>query len=83
MDMARRGFACSPDAPIRVQLASQEANAAALLGDAARAFPITRQAVFAQSVAAQMGDADAMLRAASVADAAWSAGAPRISANWA
>ena len=98
MDMARRGFACSPDAPIRVQLASQEANAAALLGDAARArealaraeraaesvtpdsglsawsFPITRQAVFAQSVAAQMGDADAMLRAASVADAAWSAG---------
>ena len=35
MDMARRGFACSPDAPIRVQLASQEANAAALLGDAA------------------------------------------------
>jgi hypothetical protein len=37
MDMARRGFACSPDAPIRVQLASQEANAAALLGDAARA----------------------------------------------
>ena len=107
MDMARRGFACSLDTPIRVQLASQEANAAALLGDAARArealaraeraaesvtpdsglsawsFPITRQAVFAQSVAAQMGDADAMLRAASVADAAWSAGAPRISANWA
>jgi DNA-binding transcriptional regulator YiaG len=107
MDMARRGFACSPDAPIRVQLASQEANAAALLGDAARArealaragraaesmtpdsglsawsFPITRQAVFAQSVAAQIGDADAMLRAASVADDAWAAGAPRISANWA
>ena len=107
MDMARRGFACSPDAPIRVQLASQEANAAALLGDAARArealgraeraaesvtpdsglsawsFPITRQAVFAQSVAAQIGDADAMLRAASVADAAWSAGVPKVSANWA
>ena len=107
MDMARRGFACSPDAPIRVQLASQEANAAALLGDAARArealaraeraaesvtpdsglsawsFPVTRQAVFAQSVAAQIGDADAMLQAASVADAAWSAGAPKVSANWA
>ncbi len=105
--MARRGFACSPDAPIRVQLASQEANAAALLGDAARArealaraeraaesvtpdsglsawsFPITRQAVFAQSVAAQIGDADAMLRAASAADAAWSAGVPKVSANWA
>jgi hypothetical protein len=107
MDMARRGFACSPDAPIRVQLASQEANAAALLGDAARArealaraeraaesvtpdsglsawsFPITRQAVFAQSVAAQIGDAHAMLQAASIADAAWSAGAPKVSANWA
>ena len=107
MDMARRGFACSPDAPIRVQLASQEANAAALLGDAARArealaraeraaesvppdsglsawsFPVTRQAVFAQSVATQLGDADAMLEAASVADAAWSAGAPRVSATWA
>jgi tetratricopeptide (TPR) repeat protein len=107
MDMARRGFACSPDAPIRVQLASQEANAAALLGDAARArealaraeraaelvtpdsglsawsFPVTRQAVFAQSVATQIGDADAMLRAASIADAAWSAGAPKVPANWA
>ena len=107
MDMACRGFACSPDAPIRVQLASQEANAAALLGDAARArealaraeraaesvtpdsgrsawsFPVTRQAVFAQSVAAQIGDADAVLRAASVADAAWSAGVPKVSANWA
>ena len=107
MDMARRGFACSPDAPIRVQLASQEANAAALLGDAVRArealaraeraaesvppdsglsawsFPVTRQAVFAQSVATQLGDADAMLEAASAADAAWSAGAPRVSATWA
>ena len=107
MDMARRGFACSPNAPVRVQLASQEANAAALLGDAVRArealaraeraaesvtpdsglsawsFPVTRQAVFAQSVATQMGDADAVLQAASVADAAWSAGAPKVSANWA
>jgi hypothetical protein len=107
MDMARRGFACSPDAPIRVQLACQEANAAALLGDVVRArealaragraaesvppdsglsawsFPVTRQAVFAQSVATQLGDADAMLKAASAADAAWSAGAPRVSATWA
>jgi hypothetical protein len=78
LNMARSGFACSPDAPIRVQLASQEANAAALLGDAVRArealaraeraaesvtpdsglsawsFPVTRQAVFAQSVATQL-----------------------------
>ncbi len=107
LNMARSGFACSPDAPIRVQLASQEANAAALLGDAGRArealaraeraaesvtpdsglsawsFPVTRQAVFAQSVAAQLGDADAVLQAASVADAAWSAGAPKVPANWA
>jgi DNA-binding transcriptional regulator YiaG len=107
MDMAHRGFACSPNAPIRVQLASQEANAAALLGDVVRArealaraeraaefvtpdsglsawsFPITRQAVFAQSVATQLGDADAMLQAASLADAAWSTGAPKVAANWA
>lgn len=107
MDMARRGFACSPDAPIRVQLASQEANAAALLGDVVRArealaraeraaesvppdsglsawsFPVTRRAVFAQSVATQLGDPDAMLEAASAADAAWTAGAPRVPATWA
>ena len=107
MDMARRGFACSPNTPIRVQLASQEANAAGLLGDAVRArqalaraeraaesvtpdsgfsawsFPITRQALFAQAVATQIGDADAMLEAAAVADAAWSAGVPKVSANWA
>jgi len=107
LNMARSGFACSPDAPIRVQLASQEANAAALLGDAGRArealaraeraaesvtpdsglsawsFPLTRQAVFAQSVAAQLGDADAVLQAASAADAAWAAGAPKVPANWA
>jgi hypothetical protein len=107
MDMACRGFACSPNTPIRVQLASQEANAAALLGNAGRArealaraeraaelvtpdsglsawsFPVTRQAVFAQSVATQLGDADAMLQAAAAADAAWSGGAPKVSANWA
>lgn len=107
MNMASRGFECSPDTPIRIQLASQEANAAALLGDAARAreamaradraaestqqdsglsawsFPVARQAVFAQSVATQLGDADRMLEVTAVADAAWSAGAPRVDANWA
>jgi hypothetical protein len=107
MDMASRGFACSPNTPVRVQLASQEANAAALLGHTERArealaraqqaaelvtpdsglsawsFPVTRQAVFAQSVATQLGDADAMLQAAAAADAAWSAGAPKVAANWA
>lgn len=107
METAHRGFSCSPNTPVRVQLASQEANAAALLGDELRArkaqacseraaetvpldsgvsawsFPVPRQAVFAQSVATQIGDADAMLRAASIADDAWSAGAPLVAANWA
>jgi hypothetical protein len=43
-DMARQGFDCSPSTPIRVQLASQEANAAALLGDASRARDAQRRA---------------------------------------
>jgi transcriptional regulator with XRE-family HTH domain len=107
MEIARRGFECSPGTPIRIQLASQEANAAALLGDAPRArqsltraevaaesvaqdsglsawsFPVARQAVFAQSVATQLGDANGMLRAASLADSAWAAGQPMVAANWA
>lgn len=36
-DLARRGFDCSPPTQIRVWLASQEANAAGLLGDVRRA----------------------------------------------
>ena len=32
-ELARRGFECSPAVPIRILLACQEANAAALLGD--------------------------------------------------
>ena len=36
-DLARHGFDCSPPTTIRILLASQEANAAALLGDARRA----------------------------------------------
>ena len=36
-DLARHGFECSPQTPIRILLASQEANAAALLGDMRRA----------------------------------------------
>jgi len=36
-ELARRGYDCSPAIPIRVLLASQEANAAALLGDLRRA----------------------------------------------
>jgi hypothetical protein len=36
-DLARQGYDCSPATPIRILLASQEANAAALLGDLHRA----------------------------------------------
>jgi hypothetical protein len=36
-ELARRGFECSPAMPIRILLACQEANAAALLGDMLRA----------------------------------------------
>jgi hypothetical protein len=36
-DLARRGFDCSPSSSIRILLASQEANAAALFGDMCRA----------------------------------------------
>lgn len=36
-DLARRGYECSPPTPIRILLASQEANAAAFLGDTRRA----------------------------------------------
>jgi transcriptional regulator with XRE-family HTH domain len=43
-DMARSGYEVSPQSAIRVQLASQEANAAALLGDATRARQALRRA---------------------------------------
>jgi hypothetical protein len=36
-NLAREGYDCSPATPIRILLASQEANAAALLGDLRRA----------------------------------------------
>lgn len=43
-DLARRGFECSPPTSIRILLASQEANAAALLGDMRRAHEALRRA---------------------------------------
>jgi hypothetical protein len=43
-DLARRGFECSPATPIRILLACQEANAAALLGDMRRAREALRSA---------------------------------------
>ena len=47
-DAARRGYECSPATPLRVLLASQEANAASLLGD----FPRAREALARASEAA-------------------------------
>jgi transcriptional regulator with XRE-family HTH domain len=107
-DLARHGFDCSPPTTIRILLASQEAHAAALLGDARRARqalnraeyaavgPITpdsgvsawscsppRQALFALAVAIRTGAPDAALRAADMADSAWSSGTPRVAATWA
>jgi hypothetical protein len=46
-------------------------------------FPVERQALFALSVAIHIGDPDAALRAASVADAGWAAGDPKNPATWA
>jgi hypothetical protein len=43
-DLAREGFELSPPAPVRVLLASQEASASALLGDAGRARRALRDA---------------------------------------
>jgi hypothetical protein len=43
-DLARHGFDLSPPAPVRVLLANQEASAAALLGDVARARRALRDA---------------------------------------
>jgi transcriptional regulator with XRE-family HTH domain len=50
-DLARRGFDCSPPTQIRVLLASQEANAAALLGDVARAAEALSRAEIAADTA--------------------------------
>ena len=47
--LARQGYECSPESPVRVLLASQEASAAALLGDAAHAWQALRDAQDAAS----------------------------------
>lgn len=54
-DLAREGFERSPQAPVRVLLASQEASAAALLGDTARARRALRDAA---DLAGSMPSAD-------------------------
>jgi tetratricopeptide (TPR) repeat protein/transcriptional regulator with XRE-family HTH domain len=55
-DAARRGYECSPATPLRVLLASQEANAASLLGDFERAREALHRAnEAAESVAGDSG----------------------------
>lgn len=49
-EAARQGYECSPAIPIRTQLASQEANAAALLGDFGRAREALKRAENAAEV---------------------------------
>jgi hypothetical protein len=58
-DMAKLGFEDSPATPVRIQLASQEANAAALLGDTKRA----REALRRAEVSAEIVSADSGLSA--------------------
>jgi DNA-binding transcriptional regulator YiaG len=50
-DLARRGFECSPATPLKVLLACQEANAAALLGDHDRARSALQRAQAAADLA--------------------------------
>src|SRR5207244_60461 len=68
-DLASRGFACSPPTSVRVLLACQEANAAAVAGDARRA----RQAL-AQAEAARVNPMEEGL------DSVWSCPPARYAA---
>lgn len=55
-DMAKIGYECSPATSVRIQLASQEANAAALMGNATRAHQALRRAdLAAEEVPADSG----------------------------
>lgn len=51
-DAARQGYECSPPTPLRILLACQEANAAALLGDSERAREALRRAEHAAETVA-------------------------------
>jgi hypothetical protein len=66
-DLARQGFEASPDAPVRVLLANQEASASALLGNATRARRALRDA----------RDAAASPQAAGSGLSTWSCPGPR------
>jgi predicted amidophosphoribosyltransferase len=50
-DMAKIGYECSPSTPIRIQLASQEANASALMGNIPRAREALKRADLAAETA--------------------------------
>lgn len=55
-DMAKLGYECSPATPVRIQLASQEANAAALMGNITRAREaLGRAEVTAEAIPADSG----------------------------
>jgi hypothetical protein len=66
-DLARLGFEHGPDAPVRVLLASQEASAAALLGDVGRA---RRALADAEETAGRLGTVPAA--------STWSCPGPRL-----
>lgn len=67
-ELARQGYECSPATPIRILLASQEANAAALLGDERRA----QQALTVAEAATEVISPDSGV-------SAWSCSRPRQS----
>jgi hypothetical protein len=67
-ELARQGYECSPATPIRILLASQEANAAALLGDERRA----RQALIVAEAATEVTSPGSGV-------SAWSCSRPRQS----
>jgi hypothetical protein len=71
----------------REALRSAQATAEALPHDGADSsvwsFPVTRQAIFALSVAIHTGDPDGALHAAEMAESAWANGEPKIPATWA
>jgi hypothetical protein len=76
------------DAP-RARKALQQAEHAAealnfgTSGASVWSFPPGRQALFSLSVALHTGDATGALRAAAIAEASWSSGAPKALATWA
>jgi hypothetical protein len=65
---------------------AEDAAAGPIIADSgvsAWSCPPPRQALYALSVAIRSGDPDTALRAARMADSAWSSGVPRVTATWA